>query len=406
LTALTELHLAPAAAIPSAGAEGEGTLHPLNVTHHEVRVPANRVEATSTQLDILPGRDVSVTMTASGQITTATGIPPNGPEGRPGCTAPAGARAPGLPCGALVGRLGLAGPWFLVGAARSFAQPADLPPGAAGTLFLGVNDNTYGDNSGEFTVDILWPVVPARINLGGDGYQDSQGGWGTPDEGCSDGWVESSAARITGTADPALYQTLRVGLSTCRYPVPNGPYTVTLKFAELSYPSPGRRRFDVYAENQLRLANLDVELMGGYQGAWDYPFAVTVNDGALDLSFQHIFDNPTIAAIAIVPNGAFVPPTPTRTLTPSTTRTPTSTLTPTATRTPSPTLAPVRCADVDRSGQVDMVDFSLFRATFGLSTGAPGFLPRADIDGSGGVDIVDFSLLRAAFGTATTCGRA
>jgi hypothetical protein len=59
--------------------------------------------------------------------------------------------------------------------------------------------------------------------------------------------------------------------------------------------------------------------------------------------------------------------------------------------------------DSDGNNQIDIVDFSLLRAAFGLTNQTCGSapsssLPCADFDANGQVDIVDFSLLRSNFG--------
>ena len=54
----------------------------------------------------------------------------------------------GAPFGALFGKIGAGGSWFLIGDSGSFVA------GSSGTLYLAVNDfvGTYGDNLGGFTV--------------------------------------------------------------------------------------------------------------------------------------------------------------------------------------------------------------------------------------------------------------
>jgi PA-IL-like protein len=54
---------------------------------------------------------------------------------------------PGIPTGALIGRIGNSKP-FIVGSQRQFAAPA------AGQLFLGINDSHFPDNQGSFQVEI------------------------------------------------------------------------------------------------------------------------------------------------------------------------------------------------------------------------------------------------------------
>ena len=63
--------------------------------------------------------------------------------------------APGLPCWSLIGRIG-SGKAFEIGADRSFQA------GVAGELFLGVNDNYTGDNSGWWAA----PIAVSRASTG------------------------------------------------------------------------------------------------------------------------------------------------------------------------------------------------------------------------------------------------
>jgi hypothetical protein len=55
---------------------------------------------------------------------------------------------PNVLAGALIGRIGTNGQPFAIGSGVSVPMPA------AGQLFLGVNDDGFGDNQGEFRVDI------------------------------------------------------------------------------------------------------------------------------------------------------------------------------------------------------------------------------------------------------------
>lgn len=59
---------------------------------------------------------------------------------------------------------------------------------------------------------------------------------------------------------------------------------------------------------------------------------------------------------------------------------------------------PLCIADINGTGSVDIVDFSLFSAAFNTSTGDPTFDPRADLNDTGTVDIVDFTLFSTQFG--------
>jgi len=126
---------------PAAAAVGTtGTL----ANGRTIQVPAN-TQWTDTGIDVAAGD--RVVFQASGEVTfgrsagqTAT------PDGN-GSVRSAAYPDPNAPVGALIGRIGTNGKAFGIG---SQSQPLPMP--AAGRLYLGVNDNEIGDNSGAFTV--------------------------------------------------------------------------------------------------------------------------------------------------------------------------------------------------------------------------------------------------------------
>lgn len=85
-----------------------------------------------------------------------------------------------------------------------------------------------------------------RVNAGGPGYTDGQGSpWAADNSGVP---VYSVSSSVAGTSDPALYRGEHFSPSVnlqLSFPVSNGIYTVTLKFAEIYYTSAGQRRFDI-----------------------------------------------------------------------------------------------------------------------------------------------------------------
>jgi hypothetical protein len=119
-----------------------------------VRVPAN-APWTDAGIDLHVG--ATVTITASGLIAvTADGlVPPKAPGGfAPNCAAAANffhhsfgpLPAPGLPCWSLIGRVGNSGGAFEIGVRKAIQVQS------GGRLYLGVNDDSFGDNSGYWTV--------------------------------------------------------------------------------------------------------------------------------------------------------------------------------------------------------------------------------------------------------------
>ena len=64
----------------------------------------------------------------------------------------------------------------------------------------------------------------------------------------------------------------------------------------------------------------------------------------------------------------------------------------------SATGEPACQADLDADRDTDVLDFSIFAASFGLSGLGP--YAFADLDGNGTVDVLDFALFAAGFGCA------
>jgi len=112
-----------------------------------------------TETGIYLQRGDVVTVSASGGVSFSAGSAPTGPAGeQPDCltvaNGPYGWRASPyvanqLPCMALLGRVGQNGTIFYIGAETAFRAAT------AGELFLGVNDNNFGDNSGSWTATVV-----------------------------------------------------------------------------------------------------------------------------------------------------------------------------------------------------------------------------------------------------------
>jgi len=102
---------------------------------------------TSTGITVRKGE--VLTINASGEVQLSTdsndvATPFGAKSGRKATNAP----LPNALAGALIGRIGTNGQPFAIGSGVSVPMPA------AGQLFLGVNDDGYEDNQGEFRVDI------------------------------------------------------------------------------------------------------------------------------------------------------------------------------------------------------------------------------------------------------------
>ena len=127
----------------SAAAAGGGLAMPESASG--VRVPANQ-RWTSTGIRVTEGQSVAFSVQGEVQLSTSQ-------EDRAGAAGSAtGRRAEGAPlpaalAGALIGRVGNGAPFGI-------GNQGVVPMPASGELFLGVNDDELGDNSGGFVVDV------------------------------------------------------------------------------------------------------------------------------------------------------------------------------------------------------------------------------------------------------------
>jgi len=107
-----------------------------------------------------------------------------------------------------------------------------------------------------------------------------------------------------GTSVPALYQTERWndGGFQYQFSVPNGTYTVNLKFAEINFAQPGQRRFGVAINGQMVLTDFDIFVAaGGAFKAVDRRFTTSVSNGQITIQFLPGIENPKVSAIEILP---------------------------------------------------------------------------------------------------------
>ena len=175
--------------------------------------------------------------------------------------------------------------------------------------------NASGNITASATPRVLGAVV-ARVNAGGAQYTDLLGNVWAEDIGFFNiGQTSPNSNPISGTDDDALYQTERYDSSSAgadlefTSAVANGKYEVKLYFAETynQITTAGQRLFDVYAEEQLAIDDLDIFDRVGSNAALVMTIPATVTDGNLNIRFDHLgIQNPKICAIevySIVPAG-------------------------------------------------------------------------------------------------------
>jgi hypothetical protein len=143
-----------------------------------------------------------------------------------------------------------------------------------------------------------------RVNAGGPAYTDSAGNLWAADSGFTGGSAYTTAATIAKTSDPTLYRTERYNTGTLEYKttLPNGQYSVVLKFAEIYFSAAGQRVFNIIINGVTVESNFDpFAAAGGINTAIDKTYPVSVTGGAIDIQFVAVVQNPKVSAIEIDP---------------------------------------------------------------------------------------------------------
>jgi beta-galactosidase len=103
---------------------------------------------------------------------------------------------------------------------------------------------------------------------------------------------------IARTSSPEVAATYRAGSFTYRVPVADGSHRVVLTFVEPSL-HPGDRIFDVFANGQNVIANLDVAGAGGALTEYQQRFEVNATDGMVILEFRPTKGDAIVSAIEV-----------------------------------------------------------------------------------------------------------
>ncbi len=121
------------------------------------------------------------------------------------------------------------------------------------------------------------------------------------------GTYRGSTVPIAGTTDPELYLTERWGTFSYAIPLPNGNYTLSLRFAEIYWNAAGRRVFNVLVNDSIVLPQYDIFAEAGRNVAVDKTFPVTVTNGVLRVSLRAVADQAKLSALIVRANSSSVP---------------------------------------------------------------------------------------------------
>jgi Malectin domain len=155
-----------------------------------------------------------------------------------------------------------------------------------------------------------------RVTTSTTAYKDSQGNTWSPDTTTAKGGLYGTVAThaianaLPSASDQPLYQPQRYGIFTETFPVTNGTYSVTLKFAETFMNKAGERVFNVTINGTTVLSAFDVfAAAGGEYIAVDKTFPVVVTTGSIVVGFPAAtVNNSFVDSISVLPVTPPVPP--------------------------------------------------------------------------------------------------
>jgi beta-glucanase (GH16 family) len=165
------------------------------------------------------------------------------------------------------------------------------------TLVTSIDNNQSDDaNQPSGFNEVAWAV-----NVGGQQYVGLDGITYQADSSSITGDV-GKIESIKGTQDSFIFQSYRTGNLAINKPIKNGVFDIILKFAEPEDIATGARVFDIFAEQQLVIDELDVKLArdGKHMSALVRAVNnVEVTDGQLNISFKASAGQPILSAIIV-----------------------------------------------------------------------------------------------------------
>lgn len=143
--------------------------------------------------------------------------------------------------------------------------------------------------------------VVLAINFGGNHYTGVDGIQYQPEPLQTKTFVGRSQ-NIQGSQDSELFESYRFGVTRLGFPLENGRYDITLKFAEPEEIAVGQRIFDVVAESKTVIKSLDIKLARDGKHLSSLVRTVTnveVKDGELNIDLTAVSGEPVIHALIV-----------------------------------------------------------------------------------------------------------
>jgi len=166
------------------------------------------------------------------------------------------------------------------------------------TMNLGVLSHSKAarSNGPDMPLDLS---VEWALNIGGEAYTGDDGiAYDADTRGTKEALIDS----IRGTQDGTVFKSYRLGENTLSYPLENGCYDLIFKFSEPKNIKTGMRVFNVIAEGQTVISDLDVTLArdGNAKSALVRMVPeVLVKDGILNIELESIIGKPLLNALVV-----------------------------------------------------------------------------------------------------------
>ena len=178
-----------------------------------------------------------------------------------------------------------------IAADGTYTAPDHLPSDT--TVTVTAQSKDVADKSASALITLKAKPGPMRIDCGATGpFTDAQGNVWAADYGFSSpsmGYHENAVIARASSDMQSLYQSARYRYAnqafSYKFPLPNGKYSVTLKFADYTFKEAGHYNFDVVLNGEKVLKNFDFDTVYGPRTAVDKKFETTVTDKMLTIDF-------------------------------------------------------------------------------------------------------------------------
>jgi YVTN family beta-propeller protein len=257
------------------------------------------------------GNFVSNTLAHVGVYPFSVALPPPAASGGPTCTYSISPSSASFATAGGTGSVNVFAPAGCSWGAFSNVGWAQISGGASGsgngTVTYSVNSNLgIAGLSGTLTIaGQTFTITQAgaafggiRVHCGGGQLTDGSGNIWSPDNAPN---FNVTNAGIANTSMPALYQTEAWSTGTLQYQfnVPNGAFTVKLRFAEFYETQPGRRTFNIVINGVTYYSSFDILANVAPNTAYDVPIPVVVSNGQIIVQLVPVVGPAKINAIEI-----------------------------------------------------------------------------------------------------------